>query len=125
MYAHGIDIGRQLFVIDQNANARSVRNARGQHIESEVQGAIFGDIVVRTRIWSRETRDPMAIVSLDDRTETATVASIGPVGSEVIIEVMGCRRMSDEGRRRVIEEIAQRRTAMADHQYVISRNGFA
>lgn len=125
MHTHCIDIGRQLFVIDQNAHACSVGDARGQHVESEVQGTIFGDIVVRTRIRSREARDSMAVVRLDDRTETATVASIRPVGREVVIEVMGCGRVSDERRRRVIEEIAQRRTAMADHQYVIRRNRFA
>jgi hypothetical protein len=110
-----VDVRRQVVVVDEDAHPGPRGRPRGEYVESEMERPILRDVVVRRRIGKCESGDPRSVACLDDRPEPPTFGSIGAVGGDVEVSMVGARRMRDVGRGRVVEQVPKRRTAVNGH----------
>jgi hypothetical protein len=102
----GVDVPGELVVVDEDADTRVCWRSCSQHVESEMERTVLGDVVVGRLVGHREPGDALAVSGFDDDAETATGVSERTICGEIEVPVVGPRGMRDVWRRRLVEQVS-------------------
>lgn len=110
-----IHISGEFGMVDQHTEGSTLRENTCRDVQPQMQCTELRDIVVRTLISTCGPVDLSSITGFDDGAQSATISAIGAIGCEIVVQLMGHRRMPEERGRCLIEELAKPLAANADH----------